>query len=131
MGSLIRGAQDHALKTPYHQRNIMKQPTDSKCRMCYKAEEHIKHIVAGCTTLAPSEYTNRHNKVAGYIHRTICKDMGLQVTGRHCEHVPERVINVIGTTIVWHVPVIAVRTVCSAAWYKGEDVPTDRCSYTR
>jgi len=46
----------------------MKQPTESKCRMCCKAEEHIKHGVAACTTLAPSEYTNRHNKVAGYIH---------------------------------------------------------------
>jgi len=57
--------------------------------------------------------------------------MGLQVTERHCEHVPERVINVNSTTIVWHVPVIAVRTVCNAAWYKGEDVPTDRCSYTK
>jgi len=32
--------------------------------MCYKAEEHIKHVVQ-CTTLAPSEYTNRHTKVAG------------------------------------------------------------------
>ena len=37
---------------------------DSKCRMFDKAE-HIKHIVVGCRTLAPSEYTNRHNKVAG------------------------------------------------------------------
>jgi len=25
----------------------MKQPIDSKCRMCYKAKEHLKHIVAG------------------------------------------------------------------------------------
>jgi hypothetical protein len=33
-----------------------------------KAEEHIKDGVAGCTTLVLSEYTNRHNKVAGYIH---------------------------------------------------------------
>jgi len=46
----------------------MKQPNDSKHRMCCKAEEHIKHEVAGCTTLVPSEYTNRHNNVAGYIH---------------------------------------------------------------
>ena len=56
----------------------MKQPTD-KCIMCYKAE-HIEHIVAGCTTLVPSEYTNRHNKVAGYIHWTIRLHMGFQVT---------------------------------------------------
>ena len=46
----------------------MKQPIDSKCRICYKAEEHIKQIVVGCTTHAPSEYTNRHRKVAGCIH---------------------------------------------------------------
>jgi len=44
--------------------------------MCYKAEENIKCIVPGCTTLAPSEYTKRHNKVAGYIHWTICNHMG-------------------------------------------------------
>jgi hypothetical protein len=33
-----------------------------------KMAEENKHIVAGCTTLAPSEYTNRHIKVAVYIH---------------------------------------------------------------
>jgi len=58
----------------------MKLPMDDKFRMCYKVEEHMKHIVAGCTTLAPSEYTNRHSKVASYIHWMICKHMGLQVT---------------------------------------------------
>jgi len=47
--------------------------------MCYKAEEHIKHIVVGCTTLMPSEYTNRHSMVAGYIHWTIRKRLGLPV----------------------------------------------------
>jgi len=46
----------------------MKQPIYSKCRMCCKAEEHTKHIVLGCKILVSSEYTNRHNEVAGYIH---------------------------------------------------------------
>jgi len=55
----------------------MNQSTDSKCRICYKADEHIKGIVVGFTTIAPSECTNRHNRVAGYIHWTICKHMGL------------------------------------------------------
>jgi len=44
----------------------MKQPTESKCRMCYKAE-HIKLTVMGYTTLAPSEHTNKYSKVVGYI----------------------------------------------------------------
>jgi len=60
--------------------------------MCYKAEENIKCIVPGCTTLAPSEYTERHCKVAGYIHWTICKYMGLQVTDKYYEHISERII---------------------------------------
>jgi hypothetical protein len=53
--SLIIAAQDQALDMCYHQRNIMKQPNDSKCRICHKAEEYIKYIVAGCTTLGPFE----------------------------------------------------------------------------
>ena len=80
MGSLVTAAQDQAFNMHNHQRNIMKLPMDGKFRMCYKAEEHMTHIVARCTTLAPSEYTIRHNKVARYIHWMICKHMGLQVT---------------------------------------------------
>ena len=90
MESLIIVAEDQVLSTHYHQRNIMKQPIDCKCRMCCKAEEHIKHIVVGCTTLAPSEYTSRLNKMAGYVRCTIGKHMGLQVTDYY-KHVPETV----------------------------------------
>jgi len=76
----------------------MKEPIGSKCRMCCKAE-HVKHIVVGYTILAPSEYNSRLHKMAGYIHWTIGKHMGLQVTDYY-KHVPERVINVSGTTII-------------------------------
>ena len=105
---LIIAAQDEALSTRYHQRNIKKQPTDSTCRMCCTTGEHIKHIVVGSTTLALSEYTNRHNKVAGYIHWMICKHMGLQVTDKqaYSEHIPERVVNINGTASMWDIPVI-------------------------
>ena len=104
--SLITTAQDRALNMHYHQTNIMKQPTDSKCGICNKTEEHTKHIVAGCTTLVPSEYTNRHNMVAVYFHWMIYKHTGLQVTDKYYNCTPEVALNVNSTTIMWDVPVI-------------------------
>jgi len=43
--SLTITTQDQALKMCYNQRNIMEQPNHSKFRTCYKADEHLKHIV--------------------------------------------------------------------------------------
>ena len=96
--SLITEAKDQALNMHYHHRNIIKQPTESKCRVCYKAVEYLKHIVVGYTALVPSAYTNRHNKVAGYMHWMVT---------------PERVINVNSTTIMLDVLVIKYRTILS------------------
>ena len=79
--------------------------------MCYKAEEHIKHTAVGCTTLTPSEHTNKFNKVVGYIYWTICQHMGLQVTNKYYEHIPETDISIHSTTIMWDVPVITDRTI--------------------
>ena len=67
-GEFYNSSPGEALSMRYHQSCIMKQPIDSKCGMCYKAEEHVKRIVAGCTTLAPSEYTTGHSEVAGWLH---------------------------------------------------------------
>ena len=50
MESLTITSLDQALNKGYHQRDIMKQPIDSKCRVCYKAE-HTKHKVAGAQHL--------------------------------------------------------------------------------
>ena len=74
--------------------------------MCYKAEEHIKHIVMGCTTLVSSQYTNITNMVTGYIHWMTCKHMEIQITDKYYKHIPGSVINANGTTIMWDVPVI-------------------------
>lgn len=111
--SLIVAAQDQALNTRYHQKNILKQRTDSKCRMCNKAEEHISHIVSGCSTLAPTEYVNRHNRVASFVHWTMCRDLGSQVCGKYYEHKPEKVVDINETTILWDVPVITDRNIAA------------------
>jgi hypothetical protein len=65
----------------------------------------------GCTTLAPSEYANRHNKMVGYIHWTICRHMGLQVTDEYHETILKEAINVNCTNIMQDIDVITDRTV--------------------
>lgn len=109
--SLIIAAQDQALNTRYHQRKILKLQIDSKCRMCNEAEETISHILSGCTTIAASEYTNRHNKVASYIHWTICKDLGIEVPDKWYMHVPQPVINTQHCTIMWDYGIQTDRTI--------------------
>jgi hypothetical protein len=89
----------------------MKQPVDDKCTVCYKTEEQMKHIVAGCTKLAPCDYTNRLNKVAGYIHWMICKHMGLQVTYKYYEQIPEVAIHFKSTIVMCDVPVLIGRVI--------------------
>jgi hypothetical protein len=37
--------------------------------------------------------------------------MGLQVTDKYCEHIPERVINVSGIVIMWDVAAVTDRTI--------------------
>jgi len=49
--------------------------------------------------------------VTVYNHWKICKHMGLQVIDRYCENIPEKVINVSSTTIMWDAPVITDQTV--------------------
>lgn len=71
--------------------------------MCCKAE-HTKYIVVTCTTFAPSAYATRHSQAAGYIHWPVCEHVGLQVTGRDCEHISERVVTVNGTAIMCDIP---------------------------
>lgn len=109
--SLIIAAQDQALNTRYHQRAILKQNVDGKCRLCKEYDEHISHIVAGCSVLAPTEYLDRHNKVASYLHWTLLKELGHSVPEKWYEHKPDRSIEVDEVVIMYDMPVNTDRTV--------------------
>lgn len=102
---LIIAAQDQAIKTKYLQAKIIKDGSDPNCRICGRFLETVDHITSGCPELAKTEYLHRHNRVASYVHWSICKSQNIQVTERWYEHDPKTVIDTTNTTIIWDMPV--------------------------
>ena len=78
---------------------------DPKCRICIEFEETIDHIVASCPVLANTEYIQRHDKAAGYIHWRICKHYHFSTADKWYEHKPEKVTENKAATVSWDMPV--------------------------
>ena len=72
-------AQDEAISTNYFKNKILKEETESKCRLCKQHEETIDHLTSGCPILAKNEYLMRHDKVCSHLHYSICKALGRQM----------------------------------------------------
>ena len=67
----IIAAQDQCIKTNYHRTKILKDGTDPMRRICGKFQETVVHLVSGCPELVKTEYIQRHNKSAAYLHYTL------------------------------------------------------------
>ena len=65
---LIIVALDHSLPTKSYFARVVKGGTSALCRICHKHEETVDHIISGCPKLAKTDYPERHNKAAAYIH---------------------------------------------------------------
>ena len=76
--ALIMAAQEQALNTRAIACDIYHTVTDPTCRMCKQHRETVAHIISGCSKLAGTEYTQRHNHVASVVHRAICAEYDLQ-----------------------------------------------------
>lgn len=98
--ALILAAQEQALATRAIERDIYHTRTDGKCRLCKQYDETIHHVIAGCSTLAATSYTERHNQVALVIHRGICKKYGLPVPEEWYQ-LPESVVENERVKVLW------------------------------
>lgn len=56
-------------------------------------KETIDHVIGGCTTLAPKEYTERNNKMPKILHLKICETYEIDVEEKlFCKCLPQNVI---------------------------------------
>ena len=88
---LIIAAQDQSLRTNAFKARVEKATVSPLCRTCKAAEETVFHLVSECSTVAQSEYKERHDKLAKVIHWDLRKKYGLQGGAKSYEHVPEKV----------------------------------------
>ena len=88
----ICAAQELALITRYHEKNILKNRMDDRCRICQNETETVFHILAGCGVLSKREYFTRHNSLCQYVHFEILKHFDFPCGENWYVHKPRDVI---------------------------------------
>ena len=83
---LIIAAQDQSLSTRLYHHKIIKDGTSPLCRLCYRYEESIDHILSRCLELAKTEYIKRHDNPAAYMHWKILKHYNIKANDNWYEH---------------------------------------------
>ena len=64
----ILAAQDQIISTRVYKTRILKNGADHNCRLCTEREETVDHITLACPTIFNTEYLQRHDRVAKFIH---------------------------------------------------------------
>lgn len=110
---LLVAAQDQSLNTRAYRHRIVKDSPSPLCRICNKFEETVDHVISGCPELAKTDYMERHNRIAKYLHWLICRSHGLKVPNKWYEHQPDTVTEKDNITILWDMPVITDRQIAA------------------
>ena len=108
---LVVAAQDQALRTRYYERKILHRDVSPTCRMCSVGLETVDHIVAGCSALAPMDYTDQHNQLASIIHLDVCHHFGVPVESRWYRHHPDRLVETDNITMMWNTTIPTARKI--------------------
>lgn len=105
--------QDQVIPTKNYQKYITQNNTDSDyCRMCKSTSETIQHITAGCPSLAPTEYLNRHNLTAKILHKHLLQRHNIKtIEEPYYKYVPEAVNENQLYKIYWDRGIITDKTI--------------------
>ena len=79
---LIIAVQDQSLTTRLYHRNIIKDGTNPLCRTCGNFDESVDHVISGCPELAKTEYIQRHDNTASYIHWKVCQSYDIKTNDK-------------------------------------------------
>ena len=85
-------AQEQAIRTNAKKTKIDKTQAESKCRLCGKVDETVRHIVCECPMLAQREYKRRHDWVGRKIHWEVYRKNVFYVNEKWYKHKPEKVV---------------------------------------
>ena len=109
--SYICAAQELALFTRYHEKHILKNSNDDRCRICKKDPETIFHILGACDALAKREYFTRHNNICKYVHYKILKHYHIEVGENWFKHNPPEVVTSTKVEIIYDQIILTTRPV--------------------
>ncbi len=70
-----------------------------------KTRGSIDPIVSGCSELAKTEYIQRRNKAAAYLHWKICREYKTKTADKWYENQPDTVTETNEITILWDIPI--------------------------
>ena len=99
--SLLKAAQDNALRTNHIKARIDKTQQNSKCRLCGDRDETINHIISEYSKLAQKEYKARHDWVGKVIHMEMCKKFQFDLTNKWYMHNPAPVVENDAHKLLW------------------------------
>ena len=85
-------AQAQVIRTSAIKVKIDKTQAESKCRLCGKVDETVRHIVCECPMLAQRQSKRRHGWVLRMINWEICRKIGFDVNEKWYKNDPEKVV---------------------------------------
>ena len=99
--SLIMVAQEQAIRANAIKAKIDKSQAESKCRLCGKVDETVRHTVCECPMLGQREYKRRHDSVGRKIHWEVCRKIGFDVNEKWYKDESEKVVENDSWKILW------------------------------
>lgn len=100
--------QDRVIPTRNYRRYILQENiTDDSCRKCGLTKETIEHVIDGCSMLASTDYTTRHNNVAKIVHQALALKYRLvENMTPYYKYLPSAILESDTVKLYWDRPIL-------------------------